>query len=268
MPSRISIDDSRIPAPDPAVKRRWTFSIIIILALFYWSAKATGFSLAVVIEGIPDFLDLLKDMYPPDLSALPHLVEPFIETIQIAILGTFAGAILSIPVSLLAANNVNKLPALYFVSKAVMNLIRTIPQLLYAALLVAAVGLGPFSGVIALTFFSLAIIAKLTSESLEAIDPGPIEALEAVGANKLETILYAVVPQIAPAFTSYTLYVFEINIRTSTFLGLVGAGGIGQSLMTALSLFMYKRAAMIIIATFVFVVIIDYASTKLRERLI
>lgn len=257
-----------LPKRDPGLKKKWTFSIIIIMALFIWSLRGTGFNFNTIIQGIPDFFDLLKDMYPPRWSALPKLVGPFIETVQIAILGTFAGAVIAIPISLLAANNINKIPAFYFICKAIMNLIRTIPQLLYAALLVAAVGLGPFPGVIALTVFSLAIIAKLTSESLEAIDPGPMEALQATGANKLEVIIYAVVPQIAPAFVSYTLYVFEINIRTSTVLGLVGAGGIGQTLMTALSLFMYQRAATIILATFVFVVIIDFASTKLRERLI
>lgn len=268
MPSEITLDDSRIPRRDPGIKRKWSFSIIIVVILFIWSAKGTGFSIAVLLQGIPDFFDLLKDMYPPKWSALPRLVSPFIETIQIAILSTFAGAVLAIPVSLLAASNITTNKPLYIISKAIMNLIRTIPQLLYAAVLVAAVGLGPFPGVIALTLFSLAIIAKLTSESLEAIDPGPIEALEACGANKLEVIIYSVVPQIAPAFIGYSLYVFEINIRTSTVLGLVGAGGIGQTLMTSLSLFMYQRTAMIIIATFIFVVIIDFISTKMRERLI
>ncbi|MFP4017367.1 MAG: phosphonate ABC transporter, permease protein PhnE, partial [Halanaerobiales bacterium] len=234
MPTHINLDDPRIPRRDPGIKRKWTYSIIIILAAFYWSARTTGFNIINVVEGVPDFFDLIQDMYPPKWSSLPKLVAPFIETVQIAVLGTFAGAILAIPLSLLSANNVNKIPALYYICKAIMNLIRTIPHLLYAALLVAAVGLGPFPGVIALTFFSLSIIAKLTSESLEAIDPGPMEALEAAGATKLETIIYAVIPQIAPAYTSYSLYVFEINIRTSTVLGLVGAGGIGQTLMTAL----------------------------------
>ena len=116
---------------------------------------------------------------------------------------------------------------------------------------VAAVGIGPFPGVLALTVFSLAILAKLTSESVEAIDDGPIQALEAAGATKLEMIRYAVVPQVLPLYLSYFLYVFEINIRASTVLGLVGAGGIGQQLQMMLSLFQYENAFIIIVVTFV-----------------
>lgn len=268
MSTQLSTNDPQIPTKDQSLKLKWTFISIILVALYLWSGWGVGFNPAKIWEGIPDFWDLLSEMFPPKWSILPNLLEPFAETVQIALIGTFVGAIFAIPISLLSANNINKVPGFYYFCKAIMNLIRTIPQLLYAAVLVAAIGIGPFPGVIALTLFSMAIIAKLTSESLEAIDPGPIEALEAVGANKLEVIMYAIIPQIAPSFVSYCLYVFEINIRTSTVLGMVGAGGIGQTLMTALNLFMYQNAAMIIVATFIFVVIIDYLSTKLRERLI
>lgn len=267
MSPQVSYDESKLPQKNTA-KAKWTIITALVAILFIWSGRQVEFSLSVIWEGLPDFWDLLTDMFPPNWGMIPKLIKPFTETIQIAVLGTLIGAVFAVPISLLSARNVNKIPALYYISKGIMNLIRTIPQLLYAAILVAAVGLGPFPGVIALSIFSMSIIAKLTSESLEAIDPGPMEAIETVGGNKIETIIYAIVPQIAPSFVSFCLYVFEINIRTSTVLGLVGAGGIGQTLMTSLSLFMYQRAATIILATFVFVVIIDFASTKLRERLI
>ena len=263
-----NIDVSKIPRPNKSLKRNWTIGLLIAFAFLIYSVRSTGFNVNTVASGLPDFFNLISEMYPPRWSTFPSLIEPFIETIQIAIVGSFVGAVIAIPVSLLAANTVNKNNKLYLVSKFIMNLIRTVPRILYAAVFVAAVGIGPFPGVIALIFFSLAIVAKLTSESLEAIDTGPIEAIETSGANKLEVILYAVVPQIAPNFISYSLYVFEVNIRTSTVLGLVGAGGIGQTLMTSLNLFMYQRAATIIVATFALVIIIDLISTKLRERLI
>lgn len=263
-----NIDISNLPRPHKSIKRNWTIGLIISFIFLIYSAKNTGFNINIIANGLPEFFNLLKKMYPPKWSTFPSLMNPFIETIQIAIVGTFIGSLIAIPISLLAANTVNKNNKLYVISKFFMNLIRTIPRILYAAVFVAAIGIGPFPGVIALIFFSFAIVAKLTSESLEAIDTGPIEAVEISGANKLEVIMYSVVPQIAPNFISYSLYVFEINIRTSTVLGLVGAGGIGQTLMTSLNLFMYQRAATIIVATFIFVIIIDIVSTRLRERLI
>nr|AGF93448.1 phosphonate uptake transporter [uncultured organism] len=262
-----NIDPSTLPRPNKSLKRNWTIGVLIAFIFLIYSAETTGFNIKTVASGLPDFVNLMQEMYPPKWSTFPSLIAPFVETIQIAIIGTFIGSIIAVPISLLAANTVNKNNKLYLFSKFIMNLIRTVPRILYAAVFVAAVGIGPFPGVIALIFFSLAIVAKLTSESLEAINTGPIEAVETTGANKLEVILYAVVPQIAPSFISYSLYVFEVNIRTSTVLGLVGAGGIGQTLMTSLNLFMYQRAATIIVATFAMVIIIDLLSTRLRERL-
>lgn len=264
----LTLEDARIPEPDFTTKRNWTIAVVAAVLFFIWSARGTGFNLVVVTKGMPDFVGLMKKMYPPNWATFPSLIAPFIETIQIAIVGSFVGSVIAIPTSLLAANTINQNQFLYVISKGIMNLIRTVPRLLYAALLVSAVGLGAFSGVVALVFFSLAIVAKLTSESLEAIDTGPLEALQASGANKLEVIKYAVLPQIAPSYISYSLYVLEVNIRTSAVLGMVGAGGIGQTLMTSLNLFMYKRAATIIVATFVMVFVIDLISMKLRERLI
>lgn len=242
--------------------------ISLIVAIFYWSAKGVGLNFSYIIEGLPSFFGLLGEMFPPNWDYMPRLRDPLIETIQIAIIGTFLGALISIPLTLLAAHNITGNPFIYYIAKGVMNLLRTIPELLYASILVAGVGLGAFSGALALGIFSTVVISKLTSESLEAIDPGPLEALSAVGANKLELIRYAVIPQIMPAYTSYSLYVFEINIRVSTVLGLVGAGGIGRVLKTSLDLFRYQNAAMIILVTFLLVAVIDFISTRLRRALI
>ncbi len=199
---------------------------------------------------------------------LPVLVQPVVQTLQMALVGTTQGALLAVPLTLLAARNVTRQAWLYYGARGLLNLLRTIPELLYAAVLVAAVGIGPFAGILALTIFSTAVVAKLASESLEAIDPGPLEALEATGANRLKTVRYAVVPQILPAYLSYTLFVFEINVRVSFVLGLVGAGGIGQLLLTALNLFRYQSATVIILVTLLAVIVIDTVSVRVRQVLV
>ncbi len=239
-----------------------------ILSIYIWAARGIGFSLTSVFQDLPVFFSLLQRMLPPNWAYGARVMPALLETIQIAVLATIIGSILSIPLILLAANTVTSNRGVYFVAKGFMNLLRTIPELLYASILVAGIGLGAFSGMIALVIFSAAVIAKLTSESLEAIDTGPFEAIKAVGGNKLELIRMAVIPGILPAFASYTLYVFEINIRASTVLGLVGAGGIGVVLRTSLDLFRYQNAATTILFTFLLVAIIDFASTRLREKLI
>jgi phosphonate transport system permease protein len=237
-------------------------------AVYLWSIAGIGAWPGAIWAGFPSFFKLIGDMFPPNWAALPVLVEPLVQTLQMAVVGTTQGALLAVPMILLAARNVTRRAWIYYAARAVLNLLRTIPELLYAAILVAVVGIGPFAGILALTVFSMAIIGKLTSESLETIDPGPLEALEAAGANRLKLIRYAVVPQILPAFLSYTLFVFEINVRVSFVLGLVGAGGIGQLLLTALNLFRYQSALVIILVTLVAVIIIDTISVRVRQVLV
>jgi phosphonate transport system permease protein len=251
----------------PGAKTRLTVGVLALSALYAWSVAGLRAYPATLWEGLPVFLRLFADMVPPNLAILPALVDPLVQTLQIALVGTTQGAVLAVPLTLLAARNVTRSPWLYVAARGLLNLLRTIPDLLYAAILVAVVGIGPFAGILALTVFSLAVIAKLTSESLEAIDPGPLDALEAAGANRLKTIRFAVVPQILPAYLSYTLFVFEINIRVSFVLGLVGAGGIGQTLNTALQLFRYQSALTIILVMLAVVIVIDAGSVRLRQVL-
>jgi phosphonate transport system permease protein len=149
-----------------------------------------------------------------------------------------------------------------------MGVIRSIPDLLYAVLFVAALGIGPVAGIPALAIFSAGIIAKMTSESTDNIDRGPLEAIESTGATKLPMVFFAVIPQILPLFLSYTLYVFEINIRIAAVLAYVGAGGIGLNLISALQWFDYPEVATILIVIFVIVFFIDYVSGRFRESLV
>lgn len=194
--------------------------------------------------------------------------DPLMQTFRMAVLGAFIGALLAVPFSLMAARNLIKSKLLYYAVRTLLNLLRTIPELVLAAVLGGMLGLGALPGVGALIIFSWAIVAKLLSESVEAIDPGPLEAMQACGANKLQQIAYGVVPQVLPQFLAYTLYVLEVDVRASTVLGLVGAGGIGQLLMTNLNLFKYRNVGAVLVMMLVAVIIIDFVSTKLRERLI
>lgn len=193
---------------------------------------------------------------------------PLEQTFRMAILGTFIGAMLAVPFSLLAARNLVRSKVVYYTVRVVLNLIRTIPDLVLATVLTGAFGLGAVPAVMALAIFSFALIAKMASESVESIDPGPLEAMQACGANRLQQIRYGVVPQVLPQYLSYVLYVLEVDVRASTVLGLVGAGGVGQLLYTALNLREYPKVGSIIVVMLVVVILVDYISTKLRERLI
>jgi phosphonate transport system permease protein len=155
-----------------------------------------------------------------------------------------------------------------WVARTLLTILRSIPDLLWAALFVAVLGIGALPGVAALTFFTIGVLAKLGSETVEAIDPGPLEALRAAGAGRNRMVLFAVVPQVAATMVSYILYVFEINVRASVIIGLVGAGGIGQLLNTYLSFRDYPGIGAIIAVIFAIVLIIDGISVWARSKLI
>ncbi|AJS58786.1 phosphonate ABC transporter, permease protein PhnE [Paenibacillus sp. IHBB 10380] len=239
------------------------FLVIIIVCSVY--VEVTPYQLFV---GLPQMGVLLKEMFPPDWSYVSTVWGPTIQTIKIAVAGTLLGAIPAIPAALLCAHNVTPYKTISVPMRTLLNLVRTVPDLLFAAVFVAIFGIGPFAGMLALLFFSFGIITKLTYESIEAIDPGPLEAMTAVGANRIQLIVFGVIPQAIPAFVSYLLYTFEINIRAATVLGFVGAGGIGLLLNQSLGLFRYDRAATIILLTLTVVLIIDYASTSIRRKLL
>ncbi|SNZ04181.1 phosphonate transport system permease protein [Terribacillus aidingensis] len=255
-----------VPRPPSKLKHYLTAAIILILLVL--SYQRTGSSIMDLFNNRDQMGSLIVDMFPPDWAYFKDIIEPMLETIRMAVIGTTFGAIISIPVILLCANNVNRIPWISYPARFVLNLIRTIPELLLAAIFVAIFGLGMIPGIFALTIFSVGIIAKLTYESVEGIDKGPLEAMTAVGANKFQWIAFSIIPQAAAYFVSYVLYTFEVNIRAAAILGLVGAGGIGLYYDSNLGFFNYPRVNTLIIATLVVVLIIDFVSNKLREKLL
>ncbi|MBN1147575.1 MAG: phosphonate ABC transporter, permease protein PhnE [Anaerolineales bacterium] len=199
-------------------------------------------------------------------------IEKMIETIFLGMMATFFGIIFSVPVSFLAARNLMSgswvtLTA-YYATRTVLNIIRSIEPLIWAVIAVVVVGLGPFAGILALTIHTIAALGKLYSEAIESIDPGPIEAIQATGANWLQTIMFAVVPQIIPPFVSFTIYRWDINVRMSTVIGLVGGGGIGFLLMQWIRLLDYRSAGIAVWFIAITVAILDYVSAEIRERFV
>lgn len=237
------------------------------VALLVVSMWQTEFALADLVGGTGDFFRFFGRLVP-DWSYLPEVWGPILETVQIAYLGTLFGTAIALPLLFLASANTTTDRVTLAVSRTVLTILRSIPDLLYAALLAPILAIGPLPGVVALSLFSMGVLAKLGSETVEAVDPGPLEALRAAGANRDQTIVFSVVPQIAATMTSYVLYIFEINVRASVVIGLVGAGGIGQDLLARLNFFAYGDVATIIIVIFALVLVIDGLSVWARSRLI
>ncbi|QXE01259.1 phosphonate ABC transporter, permease protein PhnE [Terribacillus sp. DMT04] len=254
--------------PKPPSKLKHYLTAALVIALLVLSYLGTGSSVIELIDNRDQMANLIIEMFPPDWAYFKDIIEPMLETIRMAVIGTTFGAIISIPVILLCANNVNRVPWISYPARFVLNLIRTIPELLLAAIFVAIFGLGMIPGIFALTIFSVGIIAKLTYESVEGIDKGPLEAMTAVGANKFQWIAFSIIPQAAAYFVSYVLYTFEVNVRAAAILGIVGAGGIGLYYDSNLGFFNYPRVNTLIIATLAVVLIIDFVSNKLREKLL
>ncbi|MBA7476705.1 MAG: phosphonate ABC transporter, permease protein PhnE [Spirochaeta sp.] len=199
-------------------------------------------------------------------------IERMAETIFMGMMATLFGIIFSIPISFLAARNLMSgswiTMTVYYVTRTILNIIRAIEPLIWALIAVVWVGLGPFAGIVALTIHSIAALGKLYSEAIESIDPGPIEAIRATGANHLQTIMFAVVPQMIPPFVSFSIYRWDINVRMSTVIGLVGGGGIGFLLVQYIRLLDYRAAGIAVWFIAVTVSILDYVSAEIRARFI
>lgn len=247
----------------------WRAVILAVAVVIYWiSAGHIKISPTEFVLGFPHMVDLLGRMFPPDLTILSDLLQPTLETLEIAVWGTTLALILAIPLALLAARNITPHPALYTAARAVLNLLRGVPEILFALIFVASVGLGPFPGVLALAVHSAGQLGKFLAEAMENIDPGPREAVEASGATRAHVVRYAVIPQIMPEAVTYTLYRWEVNVRAAFVLGLVGAGGLGFELQSRMRLFQYEQVLTILLLIFGIVTLFEFLGNKLRAKLI
>jgi phosphonate transport system permease protein len=201
-----------------------------------------------------------------------EVVNGALTTVGMALIATVLAIFLAIPISFLAAHNLmsgNPITyAIYFVMRTILNVLRSIESLIIAIVFVVIVGLGPFAGVLALALHSVAALAKLYSEVIEGIDPGPIEAIRATGADWIQTVRYAVIPQIVPPFTAFTIYRWDINVRSATIVGFVGGGGLGFLLIELIRVNNMRGVSAVFITIAIIVTAMDYISAKIRERLV
>jgi phosphonate transport system permease protein len=262
------------PAVEAQLKPRWSSTIInasmalvlaTVLALSYYPSEMNNWTM--LFTDAKNMAVFISDFLKPDFSDIGQFVAKMLETVQMAIWGTFLSTLFGIPFALLSSNNI---APMWIVQPArrLMDAARAINELVFAILFVAAVGLGPLAGVMALFVHNLGIISKLFSEAVEAIDKRPVEGIRSTGAGYLHEIIYGVIPQVLPLWTSLTLYRFETNVRSATVLGIVGAGGIGFTFYESFRAFQYARASAIIIVIVIAVSLIDLLSAQLRKRLI
>ena len=258
-----------LPNGHSTIRRRSRAPIIIALVLLaiVLSLRMTGFDLSIVVKKFDKLLDLMVKLFHPKWSFFGKVVRPLIDTIKMSILGTVIGCLLALPVSVLASTNIDKNRVIVSVLRFILALIRTLPTLVIALVCALIFGLGTFAGTLAISIFTFGIVAKMLYESIETIDMGPFEAMEAMGANKFQAFWSACVPQILPVYLSHSLYCFEMNVRASAILGYVGAGGLGITINERIGWRDYEGLGMVLLTLFVVVVAIEFTSEYLRGKL-
>ena len=238
------------------------------VAVLWFTAAQIGLNPVALAKGVPFMADFFSRMFPPNLAHLTLLGDATVETLQIAVWGTLIAVLISIPLALLGAKNTTPHPVVFHATRMFLNALRAINELVFALIFVAAVGLGPFAGVLAIALHATGMLAKFCAEEVEGVDKGPIEAIAATGGSRMQVILFGIVPQVIPAFISYSIYRFDVSIRAATILGLVGAGGLGFSLIKTMKLFQYHQTATCILVIFVLVFVSDVICARLRSRIL
>jgi phosphonate transport system permease protein len=274
---RILVGETKVTTEPPRPFYRSPRSLVyalLVVALFVASWHLAQIDFGKMLEPAPTFWRLVGDFITIDLNpdVLELVFRQMITTVFQALLATTLGGLAAVPFSFLAARNLmggNPLSlAIYYVMRGMLNVLRSIEALLYVAIFVFWVGIGPFAGMLALAVTTFALIGKLFSEAIENIDPGPVEAIAATGANRLQQIVYAILPQIIPPFISYLIYQWDINVRISTIVGFAGGGGIGLLLNTYFGKLQYHKAGTVVAVIVLVVTLMDFASAKIRERLV
>jgi phosphonate transport system permease protein len=275
---RIVVGETQVavgkPNPFYTSPRNWLCIILGVLAFVYcW--QLSDINLAKMLEPGPNFASLVRGFlsFNLDREVIDEVTREMMLTIFQALLATTLGAFVAIPFSFLAARNLTGRSRLsiwiYYLTRTMFNILRSIEAILYVAIFFYWVSFGNFAGMLALAVTTFALIGKLFSEAIENIDPGPLEAIMATGATRLQAIVYGILPQIIPPFISYAIYQWDINIRMATIVGFAGGGGIGFLLYTKYFPFMSYRSAGTAVALIVIVVaIMDFASAKIRERMV
>lgn len=244
--------------------------VAVLVVAHVWGWRTTEFSLGELVKGWHGIVGFLSDAFPPDLD-WETVVLPGLQACGVTLAIGLMGTTLSIPSSLLLAvlgsRVTSRNPVVYQVARAIMSFFRAVPDIVFALIFVTAVGLGPFAGVLALILHNTGVMAKLWSEAMEEIETGPIDALRISGANSFQVATHVVIPSVIPQFTGLLLYRFDVNVRSSLVLGLVGAGGIGFLINQSISLFKFDQMMTYIIMVLILVIVVDVVSGMIRKRL-
>ncbi|MDX6806490.1 phosphonate ABC transporter, permease protein PhnE [Terrihabitans rhizophilus] len=239
----------------------------VAVAVLVWAWNSAEMAPVQLWRDAGNMAELGKDFLKPDFEDGRFYLRGLAETLAIAVWGTLLAVIVGIPFALLSASNIA--PAWITIPiRRLMDALRAINELVFALIFIAAVGLGPFAGVLALFLHTTGIIAKLFSEAVEAIDHGPVEGIRGTGATKLQEIVFGVIPQVLPLWISFTLYRFESNVRSATVIGIVGGGGIGMTFNEVMRSFQYEKAGAILIMVILAVSTLDIVSQMIRRRFI
>ena len=251
-----------------ASRAKFLAVLVVAAAFLGWSANNLELSVGGFLRAMPVIGDYLARMVPPDWRALDELCGPTLDTLCIAVWGIVIATVIGFPLGALAARNLTSSRVLRTSASTILNILRSISELIWAVFFVAAVGLGPFPGALALGVNFGGILGRLYAEAIENIDPKPLEAMRATGAGHVQTILFAMLPQVMPQIVSYNLYWFEVGVRSATVLGMIGAGGIGFELVTTIRLYEFPATAAILLLILALVTIIDQVSAVLRKRIV
>ncbi|WP_199326090.1 phosphonate ABC transporter, permease protein PhnE [Nostoc parmelioides] len=241
--------------------------LLVIAAVLIFAYNQSELNFLVLLQRGDNMTEYTRSYFPPDFSDWRYYFSETLITISMGIWGTLMAAIAAVPLSILASNNMCPVWVVQ-PTRRVLDAMRAINEIVFALIFVVAVGLGPFAGVLALFVHTTGILGKLFSEAVESIESGPVEGIRATGASHIQEVIYGVIPQVMPLWTSFTLYRFESNVRSASVLGIVGAGGIGVSLYQSFGSFEYQKVCAILIILVVTTGVIDLLSAKVREWLV
>ncbi len=254
----------RFSPRDTLVRYVWYLGAVAVAA---WSVSMLDIPWFYFLDAHLQAYDLAHRMWPPDLEFLETLVDPLLETIHIATLGTAATVVIAFPIAFLAARNTSPNVFTWFVGRFILVTSRSVNTVVWGLLFVAVFGPGPMAGIWAIAFRSIGFMGKLVAEAIEEIDQGVVEAIEATGASRLQVLWYGILPQVMPVIYGTTVYRWDINIRESTVLGFVGAGGIGILLYSSINQFQWQEVSLMLMAVFGVVLISEFVSAAVRQRI-
>ena len=240
---------------------------LVIVGVAVWSISFLDLPWFYFLDAHVQALDLATRMWPPDLEFWETLAGPLLETIHIATLGTIATFFIAFPVAFLAARNTTFNKLTWFIGRFILVTSRSVNTVVWGLLFVAIFGPGPLAGIWAIAFRSIGFMGKLVAEAIEEIDEGVVEAIEATGATRLQVLWYGILPQVLPVIYGTAVYRWDINIRESTVLGFVGAGGIGILLYSSINQFLWREVSLILSAVFGVVLVSEYFSARVRQRI-